>query len=74
MAQRVRMDVAEVGTPGAAGGDEIVRRLTGQGLTSLGQEQPGQPIRSAGEVPLDGTELVPCDQLVQNRAREPLMT
>ena len=44
MAQRVRVDVAETGAPGG-GGDEIVHRLPGQGLASLGEEQPGQAIR-----------------------------
>ena len=67
VAQRVRMDVAETGTPGG-GGDEVVCCLTGQGLASLGQEQPGQAIRSGGEVTLDGTELVPRDRLLDREA------
>ena len=37
VAQRVSVDVAETGTPGG-GGDEIVSRLTGEGLVALGQE------------------------------------
>jgi hypothetical protein len=67
MAQRVRVDVAETGAPGG-GGDEIVSRLPGQGLASLGQEQPRQSIRSGGEVTLDGAELVAGDRLLDRKA------
>src|SRR3954451_11888542 len=66
VAQRVRVDVAETSTPG--GDDEIVHRLTGQGLASLGQEQPGQAIRAGGKMTPDGTELVPRDRLLDRKA------
>src|SRR3954447_8867583 len=67
VAQRVRVDVAETSTPGG-GDDEIVHRLTGQGLASLGQEQPGQAIRAGGKMTPDGTELVPRDRLLDRKA------
>src|SRR5215207_10172671 len=67
VAQRVRVDVAETGTPGGDD-DEIVHRLTGQGLVSLGQEQPGQAIRAGSKMTLDGTELVPCNRLLDRKA------
>jgi hypothetical protein len=67
MAQRMRVDVIETSTPGGDG-DEIVCRLTGQGLMSLGQKQPRQSIRAGGKMPLDGTELVPCDRLLDRKA------
>ena len=61
------MHVVEAGAL-AGGADEVVDGALGQLGPALGDEEPGQPVRAAGEVPLDRAQLVAGDRVLDREA------
>lgn len=67
MAEHMRMDMAKA-CPRCSDGDDPVDGLSGQGLTALGDKQPGKEILPQGEPATKGTKFVAGNRLLDRQS------